>query len=634
MSIVYKPWGHEVWLELNDKYCYKRIYINSGSQTSYHYHQVKKETNYIISGKVEFWLENEKGVVEKKIMHEGESVTVLPPMKHRVVAITDAILQEVSTPEVDDVIRIEDDTNRPDGRLEYEHEIPGVLILAAGKGERLKSLTNNTNKALIPINNQAIISKIIKKYPSEYKFVISLGYKGEMIEEYVKLSFPNHDVEFVYIDDIESSNSGPGYSALACKQFLKRPFYITTVDCLISSPLPPLKGNWLGVHPTSYPEKYSTVLFDDENIIQEFSNKSVNGHDHAFIGAGAISDYEIFWNELENNIKNGELVSAFTNPKSYTNFTAIEIDWYDTGNLDDLEKAKQYFQDKPLSLTKSNFEYVYREEDKFIKRIEDHDRLNNLYKRGLALGEKIPRNISKSNNFLSYDWLNGQTLYERNDLEISEKFLNEFMKSLQPGKTNKVLIEKFYIDKTMKRINNFKESYGNEYFTKSYIVNGIKVKSIEEIMNKLDISVLYENPFTSNFHGDLQFDNIVDASDNFYYIDWRDNFAGQTEVGDIYYDLAKLYGGLVIPYNLMKNDENIKYYENNNEITFDYEKNNNLLKVLNIYTTLLNNSEFDLNKVELISGIIYLNMAPLHSEKFSKLLWFKAASILSSKVDK
>lgn len=208
------------------------------------------------------------------------------------------------------------------------------------------------------------------------------------------------------------------------------------------------------------------------------------------------------------------------------------------------------------------------------------------------------------------------------------------MKSLQPGKTNKVLIEKFYIDKTMKRINNFKESYGNEYFTKSYIVNGIKVKSIEEIMNKLDISVLYENPFTSNFHGDLQFDNIVDASDNFYYIDWRDNFAGQTEVGDIYYDLAKLYGGLVIPYNLMKNDENIKYYENNNEITFDYEKNNNLLKVLNIYTTLLNNSEFDLNKVELISGIIYLNMAPLHSEKFSKLLWFKAASILSSKVDK
>lgn len=634
MSIVYKPWGREDWIELNDKYCYKRIYINSGSQTSYHYHEVKKETNYIISGKVEFWLENEKGVVEKKIMHEGESVTVLPPRKHRVVAITDAILQEVSTPEVDDVVRIEDDTNRPDGRLEHEHETPGVLILAAGKGERLKSLTEKTNKALIPINNQAVISKIIKKFPIDYKFVISLGYKGEMIEEYLKLSFPNHDFEFIYIDDIESSNSGPGYSALACKQYLKRPFYIITVDCLISSPLPPLSGNWLGVHQTGYPEKYSTVLFDDKNIIQEFSDKSVKGYDHAFIGIGAINDYEIFWNELENNIENGELVSAFVNPKSYPNFTAIEIDWYDTGNLDDLEKAKQYFQDKPLSLTKSNFEYVYKEEDKFIKLIEDQNRLKNLYTRGLALGEKIPRNISKSKNFLSYDWINGQTLYEKNDLQIFTNFLNEFMNSIQLGETNKDLIKKFYIDKTINRINNFIDIYGDEYYKKSYIVNDRKVKSIEEIMNKLDISVLFENPFTRNFHGDLQFDNIIESSDKFYFIDWRDNFAGQTEVGDIYYDFAKLYGGLIIPYNLMKNDDNIRYYENNNEVTFDYENNSNFQKVLNIFTNLINNSEFDLYKVELISGIIYLNMAPLHNEKFSKLLWFKAASILSSKVDK
>ena len=72
-------------------------------------------------------------------------------------------MQEVSTPEVDDVIRLEDDTNRDSGRLESEHIKPGVLILAAGKGERLKKLTQETNKALLPINNQAIISKIINR---------------------------------------------------------------------------------------------------------------------------------------------------------------------------------------------------------------------------------------------------------------------------------------------------------------------------------------------------------------------------------------------------------------------------------------------------------------------------------------
>ena len=65
-KVVHKPWGKEVWLELNDKYCYKRIYINSGYKTSYQYHNFKLETNFIISGTAEIWLENEDGILEKK----------------------------------------------------------------------------------------------------------------------------------------------------------------------------------------------------------------------------------------------------------------------------------------------------------------------------------------------------------------------------------------------------------------------------------------------------------------------------------------------------------------------------------------------------------------------------------------
>ncbi len=120
-KIVSKPWGKEVWLELNEKYCYKRLYLNAGHRTSFQYHRVKLETNYIIDGKAEIWLENDDGVVEKTIMSKDASFTVLPMKKHRIVAISDIILQEVSTPEVDDVIRIEDDTKRPDGRIESEH---------------------------------------------------------------------------------------------------------------------------------------------------------------------------------------------------------------------------------------------------------------------------------------------------------------------------------------------------------------------------------------------------------------------------------------------------------------------------------------------------------------------------------
>jgi len=82
---------------------------------------MKSETNYIIEGEAEVWLENTSGVVEKFNMKAGDFFNVAPPKKHRVIAITDLILQEVSTPEVDDVIRIEDDANRPDGRIESEH---------------------------------------------------------------------------------------------------------------------------------------------------------------------------------------------------------------------------------------------------------------------------------------------------------------------------------------------------------------------------------------------------------------------------------------------------------------------------------------------------------------------------------
>ncbi|NQT59830.1 MAG: cupin [Bacteroidetes bacterium] len=121
MKVVNKPWGKEIWIELNDRYCYKRIYINAGYRTSFQYHEKKLETNYIIDGETEVWLENDKGVIEKNIMQKDEFFTVKPYRKHRVIAITDLILQEVSTPEVDDVIRIEDDTRRGHGRIESEH---------------------------------------------------------------------------------------------------------------------------------------------------------------------------------------------------------------------------------------------------------------------------------------------------------------------------------------------------------------------------------------------------------------------------------------------------------------------------------------------------------------------------------
>jgi len=107
VKIVPKPWGREVWLELNDKYCYKRLHINQGYRTSLQYHNQKLETNYIISGEAIVEL---GGVTSN--MSAGDFFTVQPGVLHRITAVTDIILQEVSTPEVDDVVRVEDDAGR------------------------------------------------------------------------------------------------------------------------------------------------------------------------------------------------------------------------------------------------------------------------------------------------------------------------------------------------------------------------------------------------------------------------------------------------------------------------------------------------------------------------------------------
>ena len=633
-KVIHKPWGKEEWLALNEFYCYKRIYINAGYKTSYQYHQFKYETNYIIEGTAEVWLENDKGVVEKKIMKAGEFFNVTPPKKHRVIAITDIILQEVSTPHVDDVFRINDEFNRADGKIEAEHSTPAVLILSAGIGSRLGELTKNINKAMLPINNKAIISHIIEKFPKEYEFIVTLGYKGEELKEYCELTHPNHKFQFVTIDNIEGNGSGPGYSALQCKQYLQRPFYFVTADCIVDSKIPHLDGNWLGVYPTGYPEKYSTVKIDEHDTILDLTGKNNNGYDNAFIGLASIWDYSIFWGELESNIKQGEIVSAFETVSKYSNFKAKHLKWLDTGNIDDLNRTKEHFRDNPLSLYKVTDEITYKNE-KFIKFNPNTDFIKNKAKRASILDNLIPSGFTNTKYFIGYKWEPGGTLYNYDSLELYTSFLDFYKKVLSKAdmySDSKEIFHEFYNNKTEQRKQKFINRFGPHYYTQSFNINGTTYNSLDKIWSLIDINQLSSNPSYTLFHGDLQFDNIIyDPEINkFIYIDWRESFGGSTKGGDVYYDLAKLYGGCIIPYNLMKEESWVKLYEGSSVINYSYSVPVNLTKFKNEYEKWIVENGFDLNRVKLITGLIFLNMSPLHDEQFAKMLWFKSIEILSA----
>jgi len=107
---VEKPWGHEIRWAITEKYLGKILHINAGQQLSLQYHDVKDESIYVLQGALIV-----KGSGKKvQILEEGDSMRIMPKTIQRFCAPNthDVVLIEVSTPEIDDVIRLEDDYNR------------------------------------------------------------------------------------------------------------------------------------------------------------------------------------------------------------------------------------------------------------------------------------------------------------------------------------------------------------------------------------------------------------------------------------------------------------------------------------------------------------------------------------------
>jgi mannose-6-phosphate isomerase len=105
---VEKPWGYELWWARTDRYVGKLIHINKGHALSLQYHNKKDETIFVWQGRMLFEIGPTVDALESREMGPGDSVHVTPPTVHRMTAIEDTDLFEVSTPEVEDVVRLED----------------------------------------------------------------------------------------------------------------------------------------------------------------------------------------------------------------------------------------------------------------------------------------------------------------------------------------------------------------------------------------------------------------------------------------------------------------------------------------------------------------------------------------------
>ena len=105
---VEKPWGHELIWAHTERYVGKILHIKQGHALSLQYHLKKDETVHVLTGRMRFQTGGEGEELRDRVLEAGQSFHITPLLRHRMIAETDCDILEASTPELDDVVRLDD----------------------------------------------------------------------------------------------------------------------------------------------------------------------------------------------------------------------------------------------------------------------------------------------------------------------------------------------------------------------------------------------------------------------------------------------------------------------------------------------------------------------------------------------
>ena len=503
-----------------------------------------------------------------------------------------------------------------------------LFISAAGRGTRVAGLTA-INKSLLPINYEAVISKIIDNYPKNLEIIIALGHEKEIVKNFLKIRHSDRKIKFINIKKYSGIGSGPGYTLFKCKEYLQCPFIYSSCDTIVLEKAPPPNINWLGISKVKNTERFLIIekkksdnkyfLYDKRRKIEiDKKKKKFN----AFIGLAGINDYKNFWKGfLKNNeLKDNEL--QISNGLNYilSKVKLKNFKWLDTGTNESYLDTLNFFNDN--TLRKPNA-CTYIGNKKVIKFFTDKSKVHKLKKRSKYLKEFSPKSVNAKSHYFFYNFSEGKLLSE---LKINDfiHLINQMHKKFWIIKknVNKKKFKKnclnFYKDKTISRINiliNQRIINDNLKF-----INNYKVQKIDHLLKRINWENLIDGT-PSNFHGDFQPENIVMKNKKITLIDWREDFDGNEKVGDIYYDFAKLEHALLVNGEIIRSKKyKVKISKNN--VQYRIAKKTNLINFRNYFHKYLIHNGYDLNKVKLLSSLIYLNIAPLHDYPYNELLFY------------
>lgn len=229
-----------------------------------------------------------------------------------------------------------------------------VLITTSGTGSRLGKLTATTNKSLITIGNKRVIDRIISSYDSNIPLVITLGYYGDKVQDYVNSTYPDRHITFVLVGPYEGPGSSLGYSLLSAKNDLQCPFIFHCNDTIVDDPIPtPEKENWDGISLGSNPDIFNTTHYSsviiNNNQITNLQPKGAKSFDGFHIGIVGIKDYKAFWTYLEKEYEKNPNDTTLNDCSAITlmlkegiPFRGVHFkNWIDTGNPVSFEEANR-----------------------------------------------------------------------------------------------------------------------------------------------------------------------------------------------------------------------------------------------------------------------------------------------------
>ncbi len=531
-----------------------------------------------------------------------------------------------------------------------KHSNKQLVILMAGKGTRLFPLTLGFPKCLLSIKQKpAIYNMLIPLINEGLKDIIFVVNQENLnlLKDFMNNSFSNLELNIKYV--IQTDFSGPGNALSLVAKHLnhKKSVLLLLGDTLCSYPNN-FENSWIGITPVSNNEKKNyCMITSKDGLISDIIDKpkhNVETNDAA-IGLYYFKNAELLSSVLEDKIDKiyGEyqLSSYFNKYREKDKLYIEKIDnWEDIGTLDGYLKTNKnnfncrFFNKLDLDEysvlhKKSKYEKVTSEINWF-KETQDTD----FEKMSPKFYESEKTNDEYGIEYYDYLTLSEYfTFYPLSPYSRTYIFSSLIDKMIKLYKNNKIsnksfedLLKQILWDKTLNRINEWERK--DLISIEKIQINDKSYLGVFQVLEKLKDAIMKLSnecdTYISIIHGDPAFSNILFSPRNMIYkfIDPRGNFGIDTIYGDYRYDIAKLrhcYHGRYdeITNNLFEIEENegkinIKFYKNNEYIDFD---------------EILEKKDVNIDDIELIEGLLFISMIPLHNDYPERQIAFFARGI-------